>query len=171
MGGKTMEHATHSPAGRLSLTHRLAPDCLQRPLVPRIIEATLLLKYMVNARYLHTAVGVQQFPPGVSNNSLRIHCAVNSLAKPLLIARTAEVSGCEGLPQFWSNYGRPLTALITVPVTLPPVVLLFGSPWWTQWRWRSPKGSVTGAIGSSACPQRACAAARGQPPLSPPHGC
>ena len=42
-----------------------------------------------NARYLHTAVGVQQFPPGVSNNSLRIHCAVNPIAKPLLIARTA----------------------------------------------------------------------------------
>jgi len=28
------------------------------------------------------------------------------------------------------------TALITVPATLPPFVLLFGSPWWTQWRWR-----------------------------------
>ena len=44
----------------------------------------------VSARYLHTAVGVQQFPPGVSNNSLRIHCAVNPIAKPLLIARTAQ---------------------------------------------------------------------------------
>ena len=44
---------------------------------------------LINARYLHTAVGVQQFPPGVSNNSLRIHCAVNPIAKPLLIARTA----------------------------------------------------------------------------------
>ena len=43
----------------------------------------------VNARYVHTAVGVQQFLPGVSNNSLRIHCAVNPLAKtPLYESRS-----------------------------------------------------------------------------------
>src|SRR5215510_15616752 len=42
-----------------------------------------------NARYWHTAVGVQQFPPGVSNNSLRIHCAVKTLAKtPLYESRS-----------------------------------------------------------------------------------
>ena len=45
------------------------------------------------ARYLHTAIGVQQFPPGVSNNSLRIHCAVNPLAKtPLYESRSQNLN-------------------------------------------------------------------------------
>ena len=46
-----------------------------------------------NARYLHMAVGVQQFLPRVSNNSLRIHCAVNPLAKtPLYESRSQNLN-------------------------------------------------------------------------------
>jgi hypothetical protein len=49
----------------------------------------LLLMCPQIARYLHTAVGVQQFLRRVSNNSLRIHCAVNPLAKaPLYESRS-----------------------------------------------------------------------------------
>src|SRR5215813_4696915 len=52
-----------------------------------------LFRRTETARYLHTAVGVQQCPPRVSNNSLRIHCAVNPLAKtPLYEGRSQNLN-------------------------------------------------------------------------------
>jgi hypothetical protein len=47
---------------------RLAADCLQPTLVPRIIEAILPLRYTDNARYVHRLKTVATGLSCVSNN-------------------------------------------------------------------------------------------------------
>ncbi len=60
-----------------------------------------------------------------------IECSVVKVQRPSLTAPRATEGPVLSLMQ---NLPRR-EALITVPATLPPSVLPFGSPWWTQRRW------------------------------------